>query len=103
LEFPAKRQSCGWNFRYRHPDIAGNWLAHVFTDNTNPLKIKKQQNWTVPGILYHAQKRKKMRIWINGVTVHRRNSSNARRRNDECTKSEFSPCHLKSSQHRKGL
>ncbi|KRY05859.1 hypothetical protein T12_15934, partial [Trichinella patagoniensis] len=50
LEFPAKRQSCGWNFRYRHPDIAGNWLAHVFTDNTNPLKIKKQQNWTVPAL-----------------------------------------------------
>ncbi|KRZ61739.1 hypothetical protein T02_5457 [Trichinella nativa] len=38
----AKRQSCGWHFRYRHPDIAGNWLAHVFTDNTNPLKIKKR-------------------------------------------------------------
>ncbi|KRX37083.1 hypothetical protein T06_15180, partial [Trichinella sp. T6] len=42
LVFPAKRQSCGWHFRYRHPDIAGNWLAHVFTDNTNPLKIKKR-------------------------------------------------------------
>ncbi|KRZ90842.1 hypothetical protein T08_6042 [Trichinella sp. T8] len=47
LEFLAKRQSCGWHFRYRHPDIAGNWLAHVFTGNTNPLKIK-EHNWTVP-------------------------------------------------------
>ncbi|KRY07230.1 hypothetical protein T12_13651 [Trichinella patagoniensis] len=45
----TKRQHCGWHFRYRHPDIAGNCLARVFTDNTNPLKIKKEQNWTVPG------------------------------------------------------
>ncbi|KRY44029.1 hypothetical protein T03_16111 [Trichinella britovi] len=50
LEFLAKRQSCGWHFRYRHPDIAGNWLAHVFTGNTNPLKIKKEHNWTVPAL-----------------------------------------------------
>ncbi|XP_003379485.1 E3 ubiquitin-protein ligase synoviolin-A [Trichinella spiralis] len=23
----AKRQSCGWHFRYRHPDTTGMWLA----------------------------------------------------------------------------
>ncbi|KRZ90843.1 hypothetical protein T08_9651 [Trichinella sp. T8] len=98
----AKRQSCGWHFRYRHPDIAGNWLAHVFTDNTNPLKIKKEQNWTVLGILYHARKKKKKRIWLKwykklmfsfiSVTVHRHHPMQGEETKREYTKSEFPPC-----------
>ncbi|KRX75140.1 hypothetical protein T06_9131 [Trichinella sp. T6] len=92
LVFPAKRQSCGWHFRYRHPDIAGNWLAHVFTDNTNPLKIKKRVEFDCSWHLVSCPKEEEENlakmfaciciVCLTGVTVHGQNPSNAKRRND---------------------
>ncbi|KRY21504.1 hypothetical protein T12_10899 [Trichinella patagoniensis] len=99
LEFPAKRQHCGWHFRYRHPDIAGNCLAHVFTDITNPLKMKKDCGnglFLIRHLVSCLKEEedenlaKMASLFID--RIHPMQGEETRR---ECTKSEFSPCHSK--------
>ncbi|KRY44162.1 hypothetical protein T03_14756 [Trichinella britovi] len=107
LEFLAKRQSCGWHFRYRHPDIAGNWLAHVFTDNTNPKKTYQKKSRIKLFLVRHLvsclkeeeENLAKMALLFIDRILPMQGEETRR----ECTKSEFPTCHSMSSQHRKGL
>ncbi|KRX34398.1 hypothetical protein T05_13072 [Trichinella murrelli] len=103
LEFLAKRQSCGWHFRYRHPDIAGNWPAHVFTGNTNPLKKKSRIGLFLVRHLVSCPKEEEENLAKMALLfIDRILPMQGEETRWECTKSEFSPCQSMSSQHRKG-